>query len=124
MFYYNWNSGFWIYESPYLYEITVSDKPGPDKPGDVNGDGQVNGTDLVALTNIILGRNTKTSGADVNGDGQVNGTDYVALTNIILGKSKAPKRTVATVPKTVPEALQKRLKGINLMQQPIKKLER
>jgi len=84
----------------------------------------VNGTDLVALTNIILGRNTKTSGADVNGDGQVNGTDYVALTNIILGKSKAPKRTVTAVPKTVPEALQKRLKGINLIQQPIKKLER
>lgn len=124
VFYYNWNSGFWIYESPYLYEITVSDKPGTNKSGDVNGDGQVNGTDLVALTNIILGRNTKTSGADVNGDGQVNGTDYVALTNIILGKSKAPKRMVATVPKTVPEALQKRLKGINLMQQPIKKLER
>lgn len=60
--------------------------------GDVNGDGQVNGTDYVALTNIVLGKNTKTDAADVNGDGQVNGTDYVALVNIVLGRSQAPRR--------------------------------
>ena len=118
--FYDWNSEYWIYDDPYLFEITIKSRAG----GDVNGDGQVNGTDLVALTNIILGRNAKTSGADVNGDGQVNGTDYVALTNIILGKSKAPKRQITTAPKAVPEALQKRLKDINLMQQPIKKIER
>ena len=60
--------------------------------GDVNGDGQVNGTDYVALTNIVLGKNAKTDAADVNGDGQVNGTDYVALVNIVLGRSQAPRR--------------------------------
>ena len=63
--------------------------------GDVNGDGQVNGTDYVALTNIVLGKNTKTDAADVNGDGQVNGTDYVALVNIVLGRSQAPRRAAA-----------------------------
>ncbi|MBQ9356464.1 MAG: Ig domain-containing protein [Prevotella sp.] len=58
----------------------------PNLKGDVNGDGEVNGTDLVALTNMILGRSAKTSAADVSGDGDVNGTDYVMLVNIILGK--------------------------------------
>ncbi|MBQ7443879.1 MAG: dockerin type I repeat-containing protein [Bacteroidaceae bacterium] len=61
--------------------------------GDVNADGTVNGTDLVALTNIILGKSQQTPAADVNGDTQVNGTDYVALVNMVLGKStKAPRR--------------------------------
>lgn len=55
--------------------------------GDVNGDGIVNGTDLVVLTNMILGKSAKTDAADVNNDGQVNGTDYVALVNIVLGRS-------------------------------------
>ena len=63
--------------------VTVTN---PSRKGDVNDDGQVNGTDLVALTNMILGKSQKTAAADVNGDGQVNGTDYVTLVNIILGK--------------------------------------
>lgn len=65
--------------------------------GDVNMDNAVNGTDLVALSNIVLGRKEKTETADVNGDGNVNGTDIVALSNIILGRSnKAPRRTSAS----------------------------
>ena len=56
------------------------------KKSDVNGDGEVNGTDLVALTNVILGKTEKKTEADVNGDGQVNGTDYVTLVNIVSGK--------------------------------------
>ena len=60
--------------------------------GDVNGDRQVNGTDLVALGNIILGKSSQTAGADVNGDSRVNGTDYVALVNIIMGQSNARQR--------------------------------
>ena len=64
--------------------------------GDVNMDNAVNGTDLVALSNIVLGRKEKTVAADVNGDGNVNGTDIVALSNIILGRnnnarSRAPE---------------------------------
>ena len=53
-------------------------------PGDVNGDGMVNGTDLVALVNIIMGQQTGSNTADVNGDGTINGTDLVALVNKIL----------------------------------------
>ena len=69
--------------------VVISEQGDPSLPGDVNGDGSVNGTDLVSLTNIILGKSTETSAADVNGDGSVNGTDYVALVNIILGRSSA-----------------------------------
>ena len=54
--------------------------------GYVNGDGEVSGTDLVALTNMILGKSEKKEAADLNGDGEVNGTDYVMLVNIVLGK--------------------------------------
>ena len=65
--------------------------------GDVNMDNAVNGTDLVALSNIVLGRKEKTETADVNKDGNVNGTDIVALSNIILGRSnKASRRTSAS----------------------------
>lgn len=72
----------WYYNGSEMVKVTIV-PPGPD----FNGDGYVNGTDLVALTNIILGRSDKRPAADVNGDGQVNGTDYVALVNIILGRS-------------------------------------
>ena len=73
-------------------QLSESDNSINEK-GDVNEDGYVNGTDLVALTNIILGKNPEKPSADVNGDGYVNGTDYVALANIILGKSNARRMT-------------------------------
>lgn len=81
-----------------MFKNIVEGEPSlePSIKGDVNGDGQVNGTDLVALTNIILGKNAKTDAADVNGDGQVNGTDYVALVNIVLGRSQAPRRAASS----------------------------
>ena len=78
------------------FKNIVEGEPTPaTTKGDVNGDGQVNGTDLVALTNIILGKSSKTDAADVNGDGYVNGTDYVALANIVLGRSNAKATAMA-----------------------------
>ena len=67
-------------------EYEGSEDEEPALKGDVNGDGEVSGTDYVALTNMILGKTEKKSAGDVNGDGQVSGTDYVTLVNIILGK--------------------------------------
>ena len=52
--------------------------------GDVNGDGEVNVTDLVPLVNMILGITQSNVAADVNGDGEVNVTDLVPLVNLIL----------------------------------------
>ena len=40
---------------------------------------------------MILGKSNKTDAADVNGDGQVNGTDYVALVNIVLGRTNGSR---------------------------------
>ena len=52
--------------------------------GDLTGDDEVNGMDLVALVNMIMGQQTQSAGADINGDGEMNGMDYVALVNIIM----------------------------------------
>ena len=55
-------------------------------PGDVNGDGKVNVSDVSALINMILGVTPMDLAAgDVNGDGRVNVSDVSALINIILG---------------------------------------
>ncbi len=90
LYYDEWERNTWLYSSEYLVEIDIVDSS-PINKGDVNEDEKVNGTDLVALTNIILGKNTQKTSADVNGDGKVNGTDYVALANIILGKTAASR---------------------------------
>ena len=58
--------------------------PGPDPiPGDVNGDGEVNISDISDIIDIIL-RGNITQGADVNGDGEVNISDINAVIDIIL----------------------------------------
>ena len=56
------------------------------KAGDLTGDGEVNGTDLVQLVKYVLQGSNDVKAADLNGDGQVNGTDLVKLVNMILGK--------------------------------------
>jgi len=56
-------------------------------PGDANGDGAVNVTDIVEMVNYILGKpsaNFNKEAADVNSDGEVNVTDIVSVVNIIL----------------------------------------
>ena len=53
--------------------------------GDVNIDGLVDISDVVALVNMILGTTEKNAPADVNNDGLVDISDVVALVNIILG---------------------------------------
>ncbi|MBP3789058.1 MAG: Ig-like domain-containing protein [Prevotella sp.] len=74
--------------------VTVEAAPTALK-GDLTGDGQVNGTDLVALANMVLGKMDKTDAADLTGDGQVNGTDYVYLVNMVLGKASSRRKVEA-----------------------------
>ena len=60
--------------------------PVPANLGDVNGDGDVNVSDVSTLINMILGMTEMDQeAADVNGDGRVNVSDVTALINIILG---------------------------------------
>ena len=54
--------------------------------GDINGDKVVNISDVTALVNIILGKDSKSTISDVDGDGYVNISDVTTLVNIILGK--------------------------------------
>ena len=75
--------------------------------GDVNDDGNVNGIDLVALTNFILERPSAGSifeAADVNQDGVINGSDYVRLVNAILGRivlESAPVKKINSLNNTL-----------------------
>lgn len=66
-------------------------------PGDANGDGEVNVTDIVEIVNAIMNRPSERfvrDAADLNGDGEVNVTDIVKVVNLIMeaGKSQAPRR--------------------------------
>ncbi|MBR4649185.1 MAG: hypothetical protein IKO67_03425 [Bacteroidaceae bacterium] len=60
--------------------------PIPDvTAGDVDGDGNVNTSDVVAVYNFIIdGTGVTKEAADVNGDGDVNSTDVVAIYNLII----------------------------------------
>lgn len=66
-------------------------------PGDANGDGEVNVTDIMAVANFILGiamENFNEEAANVNGDGDVNVTDIMGIANIILGVNTSSSRVV------------------------------
>ncbi len=57
--------------------------------GDVNGDSEVDVSDVMALANFILGKDVNdfnNSVADVNKDGTIDVSDVMALANKILGK--------------------------------------
>ena len=58
-----------------------------DDPGDVNGDGLVNVTDIVATVNYIMEKPSdgfNKEAADLNGDSEINVTDIVKMVSIIM----------------------------------------
>lgn len=58
-----------------------------DIPGDANGDGEVNVSDIVEIVNYIMEKPSDKfikKNADVNGDGEVNVTDIVKVVSIIM----------------------------------------
>ena len=59
------------------------------KRGDVNDDGMVDISDVVAMVNHILGNTSSSSfkhqAADINNDGNIDISDVVSLVNLILG---------------------------------------
>ncbi|MCR5712695.1 MAG: dockerin type I repeat-containing protein [Prevotella sp.] len=68
--------------------------------GDVNSDGVVNVTDIVATVNYIMDKpapNFNKDAADVNGDGVINVTDIVMMVNIIMtGSGPSSSRRAAS----------------------------
>ena len=57
-----------------------------NNPYDVNLDGEVDISDVVAVINTMAGDTTYKSTADVNGDNDVNISDIVAIINHMAGK--------------------------------------
>ena len=56
--------------------------------GDVNGDGEVNVSDVVGIANYVMGETPgifNQANADINDNGSVDVSDVVKLANIILG---------------------------------------
>ena len=59
------------------------------KPGDANGDGNVDAADIVEAVNFKLGTSSAKfimAAADMNGDGNIDETDILQIVSIILGK--------------------------------------
>ena len=73
--------------------------------GDVNGDGVVNVTDIVATVNYIMEKpidGFNKDAADLNGDGDINVTDIVKMVSIIMsGDGGSSRRAAATSGKLV-----------------------
>ena len=53
-------------------------------PGDVDGNGVVNGSDVTALYNYLLNGAVPAGVADVDGNNTINGSDVTALYNMLL----------------------------------------
>jgi len=65
--------------------MAIVPKSSPAVTGDVNGDGEVDITDVNCIINLILGgEDTYNGRADINGDGNVDVSDINAVLNIIL----------------------------------------
>ncbi len=56
----------------------------PAEPGDVNGDGRLDGNDLHALLRILRGEAPPTPAADVNQDGAITFQDVIQLLEALL----------------------------------------
>ena len=67
--------------------VTPND-PGPEPgvPGDSNGDGKVDISDVNAVINMMLGKAEMVAACDMNGDGKIDISDVNAVINAMLGK--------------------------------------
>ncbi|MCR5643124.1 MAG: dockerin type I repeat-containing protein [Prevotella sp.] len=65
------------------FKIMTWDEYNASTPGDLNGDGEVDVTDVVELIDMVLAGSTDPAG-DINGDGEVDVTDVVELIDMVL----------------------------------------
>ena len=57
--------------------------------GDVNGDGSIDGKDLIVLRRYLVGADVEIfAGADVNGDGEIDGKDVIILRKYLVGTAQ------------------------------------
>ena len=77
---------FKAYNGMGVYKIGAGVKPDEAVPGDVNGDGVCNASDVTALYQYILNNDASAIvNGDQNDDGAINASDVTTVYNIILG---------------------------------------
>ena len=59
----------------------------PGVPGDSNGDGLVDISDVNAVINMMLGKAEMVPACDMNNDGKIDISDVNAVINAMLGKN-------------------------------------
>ena len=72
-------------------------------PGDANGDGDINVSDIVEIVNYILEKPSArfvAAAADLNGDGEINVTDIVRVVSIIMQSNTSATRQVSAMETT------------------------
>ena len=86
------NNGEVVYTLPGTeFKIIVGEGsgPGPQVPGDVDGDGYVTAADVTALyTYMLTGSDSELVNGDQDGDGNITGHDVTVVYNILLGVEK------------------------------------
>ncbi|MBR5727256.1 MAG: hypothetical protein IKX39_01300 [Muribaculaceae bacterium] len=64
----------------------IPEPPTPSVPGDSNGDGLVDISDVNAVINMMLGKAEMVAACDMNNDGKIDISDVNAVINAMLGK--------------------------------------
>ena len=85
-----------ITQPNYTFIINVQDI----EPGDVNGDGRINGLDIVEMVDHIMERpseNFNFDAAELTGDSTVNGMDLVELVSLIMSQSSGTQNAPALI---------------------------
>ncbi len=72
-------------ERPIINAVMVSCYEEKSETGDVDGDGNVNVSDLFKLKRILIGSEGEVKGADVDGSGSISIQDLFALKRILAG---------------------------------------
>lgn len=70
-------------------EVTVTEKAGDFKMGDVNSDGVIDVSDVLTTASYAIGNESETfnfDAADVNNDGGIDVSDVLLVANIAIGK--------------------------------------
>ncbi len=82
-------------QSDFTFDITVMDVA----MGDANGDGRINGMDIVEMVDYIMERPSDSfvpAAADLTGDSKVNGMDLVELVSLVMAQgANAPSQSLA-----------------------------